>query len=166
MNAAFDVYLAMSNALRDDLEAILRSEDLSQSYRRNFIRASSSLIEGYAHCFRAICDIGLVTGPGDLTTDEVAALRDEHSLGAKDRTKFTLRAVYKMLKLPGPPDFSDRGWVQARTFLEKRDAVMHPKSMRNLELPDGEWNEVKDGAIWLFGQLFGVMEQLAVTHGA
>ena len=50
MDAAFDNYFAHSDVLRSDLIALLDSESASQHWRRNCIRVSASLIEGYAHC--------------------------------------------------------------------------------------------------------------------
>ena len=50
MDAAFDNYFALSDVLRSDLIALLDSESASQHWRRNCIRVSASLIEGYAHC--------------------------------------------------------------------------------------------------------------------
>jgi len=166
MDAAFDGYFAMSDALRDDVEAILRSDDGSQSFRRNFIRAACALGEGYAACFREICAIGLETGPGDLTADEVKALLDERSLDSVERTKFTLRAAYKMLQLPAPPNFGDGGWVNAQVLLTKRDGLMHPKSMDELTVNDAHWEKIYEGTRWLFGQLFGLVDQLRLKHGS
>lgn len=57
MDAAFDNYFALSNELREDLSALLDSESDSQHWRRNYIRVSASLIEGYAHCFREMCAV-------------------------------------------------------------------------------------------------------------
>ena len=166
MDAAFDRYFAMSDALRNDLEAILGSEDESQSFRRNFVRVTCALGEGYASCFREICAIGLETGPGDLSTREVKALQDERSLDSIERAKFTLRAAYKMLQLPSPPDFGDRGWASAQTLLLKRDGLMHPKSMDDLTISDSQWEAVHEGARWLLTQLFGLVEQLQRKYGA
>lgn len=165
MDVAFDLYLTMSPALQDDVEAILKAEDGTQSYRRNFIRAACSLVEGYVHCFREIARIGLATGPGDLTSDEVVALSDERSLGSADRTRLTLRAAFKMLQLPEPPEFGNTGWANARCLLSKRDLLMHPKSAEDLAVPDALWDEIYAGTSWLFAKLFGFMEQLALKHG-
>jgi hypothetical protein len=165
MDAAFDRYLAMSDALQDDVEAILTADDGSQSHRRNLIRAASALVEGYGSCFREICAIGLETGPGNLNSREVRALEDERSLGSADRTKLTLRAAYKMLQLPRPPKFGDPGWPKAKKLLKKRDALMHPKTVQDLSVPDEEWDEINEGVRWLFAQLFGLVKQLAEKHG-
>ena len=166
MDAAFDRYFVMSDALRNDLEAILRSDDGSQSFRRNFIRAACALGEGYAGCFREICAIGLETGPGDLTSNEVKALQDERALDSVERTKFSLRAAYKMLQLPAPPNFAEKGWANAQVLLTKRDGLMHPKSMDDLTVDDAHWEEIYKGTGWLFSQLFGLVDQLRLKHGA
>ena len=57
MDAAFDNYFALSDVLRSDLIALLDSELASQHWRRNYIRVSASLIEGYAHCLREMCAV-------------------------------------------------------------------------------------------------------------
>lgn len=49
MDAAFENYFALSYLLRDDLVALLETESESQHWRRNYIRVSASLVEGYAH---------------------------------------------------------------------------------------------------------------------
>jgi hypothetical protein len=166
MDAAFDRYFEMSAVLKNDLASILDSDDGSQSFRRNFVRAACALSEGHLSCFRGICAIGLETGPGDLTADEVKALQDERAMTASDRTKFTLRATYKMLKLPDSPSFSDSGWASAQLLLTKRDVLMHPKCMSHLLVADGEWGKIKEGTQWLFAKLFGVVIQLARVHSA
>lgn len=166
MDAAFDNYFAMSDALRDDVEAVLRCDDGSQSFRRNFVRAACALGEGNSACFREICAIGLETGPGDLSEMEVSALQDERSMSSAARAKFTLRAAYKMLQLPLPPNFGDIGWNNAQILLAKRDCLMHPKSVEDLEITDVQWAKVYEGAQWLFTQLFGLVEQLQQKQGA
>jgi hypothetical protein len=165
MDAAFESYFAMSAALQEDVEAILRIDDDSQSYRRNFIRAACSLIEGYGHCFRTICAIGLETGPGRLSEKEVTALKDERSFGSADRTRLTLRAAFRMLELPRSPQFGDPGWSKAKALLRKRDALRHPKSAEDLVVSDASWSDIFEGAQWLFAQLFSFIEQLATKHG-
>lgn len=165
LDAAFDKYFAMSRLLQDDVEALLRDEDDSQSSRRNFVRAAASLIEGYAQCFREMAEVGLETGAGPLSAKEIAVLRDERGFGSADRVKYTLRATYKLFQLPEVPQFSEQGWSDAQTLLEKRDSLMHPKTVNDLAVSDQSWERIHNGAVWLFAQLFGFMEQLAKAHG-
>jgi len=165
LDAAFDKYFAMSNLLQDDIEALLDVKDDSQNSRRNFIRAAAALIEGYAHCFREMCEVGVGTGAGPLTSKEVQVIQAERSFDSAERIKLTLRAAYKLFQLLSVPEFGDQGWHHAQTLIEKRDRLMHPKSIEDLEVPDDLWDDVHKGTVWLFRQLFGFMEQLAIVHG-
>jgi hypothetical protein len=165
MDAAFDKYFAMSKMLGADVELLLQDESDTQSSRRNFIRAASTLVEGYTHCFREMCAVGVVTSPASLSEEEVKALTFERKLGSIERTKLTVRATYKLFELPDVPNFGVRGWEQAQRLLDKRDRLMHPKSVQDLEVADDEWNDIHLGVEWLFEQLFGFMEQLARIHG-
>jgi hypothetical protein len=165
MDAAFDKYFAMSNILQDDIEVLLDVKDDSQNSRRNFIRAAAALIEGYAHCFREMCELGVATGAGPLTSKEVQVIQAERSFDSAERIKLTLRAAYKSFQLPSVPEFGDEGWQHAQILIEKRDRLMHPKSVKDLEVPDALWADIHEGTKWLFRQLFGFMEQLAIVHG-
>lgn len=57
LDAAFENYLALSQALREDVEALLDCEVNSQHWRRNFIRVSASLIEGHIHVLKESLEI-------------------------------------------------------------------------------------------------------------
>ena len=85
MDAAFDKYFAMSNILQDDIAVLLDVKDDSQSSRRNFIRAAAALIEGYAHCFREMCEVGVATGAGPLKSKEVQVIQAERSFDSAER---------------------------------------------------------------------------------
>lgn len=165
LDAAFDGYFGMSKVLQRDMEVLLNGDDGSESSHRNFIRAAASLIEGYTHCFREMCEVGLETGPGTLSEKEVFVLKNERSFSSADRVKYTLRGTYKMFQFPSVPEFSGRGWEGAQALLDKRDALMHPKSVEDLSVSEKQWLPIHDGAVWLFKQLFGFMAQLATAHG-
>jgi hypothetical protein len=165
LDAAFDKYFAMSNILQDDIEALLNVNDDSQNTRRNFIRAAAALIEGYAYCFREMCEVGIATGAGPLTSKEVEVIQAERSFDSTDRLKLTLRAAYKSFQLPSVPEFGDEGWQHTQALIEKRDRLMHPKNAEDLEVPDALWADIHEGTKWIFRQLFSFMEQLAIVHG-
>lgn len=166
MDAAFDRYFAMSPMLRDDINHLFSGDDNSQSDRRNFIRAASALIEGYTNCFREMCQVGLETGRGTLNDKEVRALTDERTFSSVDRLKYTLRAVYKLFQLPSIPEFGKAGWTDAQALIEKRDKVLHPRSIEDLAVTDDLWTQLRSGLVWVFQQLFGFIEQLASVHGS
>jgi len=165
LDAAFDMYFAMSKDLQGDITALIHDEEDSQSSRRNFIRAASALMEGYARCFREMCQVGIETGAGPPTSQEVKILRSERSFHSAERVKLTLQAAYKLFQLPALPEFRGEDWRNAQRLLEKRNKLMHPKSAEDLEVTDELWHDVYYGAIWLFKQLFGFIEQLAIVHG-
>jgi hypothetical protein len=114
---------------------------------------------------KVMWQVGLETGPGTLSADDVKALTDERGLGANDRTKFTIRGTYKLFDLPHAPDFSERGWQHAQTLLAKRDQLMHPKSLSDFAVSDAEWETIYEGTTWLFSPLLGFIGQLAQAHG-
>jgi hypothetical protein len=155
----------MSELLQSDMEALLAGDSKSQSLRRNFVRAACSLIEGYAHCFREMCQVGLATGPGSLSADEAKVLTDERAFGSTDRVKLTVRAIFRLFELPKTPDFSERGWLQAQQLFNKRHRLMHPKSVEDLAVSDEQWDTLYDGATWIFRQLFSFMSELARVPG-
>jgi hypothetical protein len=165
MDAAVDKYFAMSEILQSDMEALLADGSDTQSSRRNFIRAAASLIEGYTHCFREMCQVGLATGAVTLTPNEASVLTTERGFGSAERTKLTIRATYKLFELPEVPDFGVRGWQGAVALLDKRDSLMHPKSVEDLDVSEAQRHAVHEGAIWILKQLFGFMSQLARVHG-
>jgi len=165
MDAAFDRYFAMSELLQSDMEALLVGDPKSQSLRRNFVRAACSLVEGYAHCYRDMCQVGVAAGPGPLNADETKVLTDERAFGSTDRVKLTVRAIFKLFELPNAPDFSQKGWPQAQALFDRRDRLTHPKSVADLVVADEHWDIVYDGAAWIFEQLFSFMRELNRVHG-
>lgn len=154
MDAAFDNYLALSDVLMDDLNALLESESNSQHWRRNFIRVSASLIEGYAHCFREMCVVGLVCTAPEINQKEKRVLLSEQSLDANERIKLTLRVAYKLFELQPAPNFGGSEWSRAKRVLEKRHLLMHPKNSEDLNISDELWKELREDAIWLIKQFF------------
>lgn len=165
MDDAFDNYFAVSEALKADVTALLREDLLDQSPRRNFIRAAAALMEGYAHCFRCLCQVGIASGPGQLSKKEFQVLRNEKDFSSSQRLKLTLRATYKLFELSSAPDFGDSSWENTQLLLDKRDKVMHPKSAKDIEVSDELWILIHEGAVWGFTQLFGFIEKLAREHG-
>lgn len=165
MDAAFDNYLALSSILRTDLAALLESETDSQSWRRNFVRVSASLIEGYAHCFREMCAISFECIAPELNSKEREVLCSERSFSANERIKLTLRLAYKLFELEPAPNFGGPEWPRAQRVLLKRHALMHPKTPTDLEVPNDLWLELRDDVTWLVEQLFNFVAALNEKHG-
>ena len=89
MDEAFDNYFALSKLLTSDVELLLQDNTDSQSFRRNFVRAAAALTEGYLHCFRDMCQVGLDSGKGPLSEKEFRVLQEERSFDSISRVKLT-----------------------------------------------------------------------------
>ena len=59
MEDAFDNYFALSEVMAGDLKQLLAMDVEAAHFRRNFIRSSAALFEGYAHCLREMCVLSL-----------------------------------------------------------------------------------------------------------
>jgi hypothetical protein len=155
MTIALDNYLALSPLLQADMKALCECKTEMQQWRRNFIRVSASLIEGYAHCLRELCAVSFkCDNVPELTEKERKVIESEREFGAVKRIKFSLRAAYKLFGLTPAPDFGNSKWSNASCLWEKRDGLMHPKTPADLELDDGLWNKLYEGVAWLLEQLF------------
>lgn len=166
MDAAFDNYFALTEVLRGDLVEMLDMESDSQHWRRNYIRVSASLIEGYAHCLREMCAVSFECVAPEIGKKEAEVLRSERSFDANERIKVTLRVAYKLFELQPVPNFGGSEWPRAQRVLEKRHLLMHPKNPADLEVPDYLWNELRGGVTWLIEQLFNFIAALQEKHGA
>lgn len=166
MDAAFDNYLKLSDLLRDDLAALLDTESESQHWRRNYIRVSASLIEGYAHCLREMCAVSFECVAPEIGKKETEVLRSERSFDANERIKLTLRVAYKLFELQQPaPNFGGPEWPRAQRVLAKRHLLMHPKTPADLEVSDNLWNELRGDVTWMIEQLFNFISALNEKHG-
>jgi hypothetical protein len=83
MDNAFDNYFAMSIVLRDDLAEICKIKNEDQHWKRNLIRTSSALFEGYTNCLREMCVISFECRAPKLTKKETAALRFERKFSCE-----------------------------------------------------------------------------------
>ena len=164
MDRAFDNYLALSDLLRSDLEALMEGESRSPSWRRNFIRITAALVEGYAHCFRQMCAVSSHSEAPAISTKERAVILDEAGFDTTDRLKLTLRAAYKLFDLTPVPHFGGQDWAKAQLALDKRHKLMHPKTPEDLAVPDESWEELREGVIWMLEQLFNFIAMLKKKH--
>jgi hypothetical protein len=158
---AVDNYLDLSPVLQSDMTALLDCETETQHRRRNFVRASASLIEGYAHCLREMCVpsfqcIGVLA----ITAKERRVILSEKGCSTVDRIRLTLRSAYKLFELGPPPNFGSQEWLFAQRLFKKRDGLMHPKTIGDLAISDTFWNELRNGITWLMEQLFNFFSLL------
>ncbi len=164
MDAAIDNYFALSDVLREDLLALLETESDSQHWRRNYVRVSASLIDGYAHCLREMCAVSLECVAPEISENEFEVVRSERSFSANERIKLTLRAAYKLFELQPAPNFGGREWRRAKRILETRNHLMHPKAPVNLEITNELWSELRGDVTWLVEQLFDFITALQKKH--
>lgn len=165
MDAAFDNYFQLSRVLQEDMNALLDDETNTQHWRRNFIRTSAALIEGYAHCLREMCAVvSFECIAPEITKKEAAVLQSERSMDANERIKRTLRVAYKLFELAPAPNFGGHEWPKAQRILEKRHLLMHPKAPVDLEITDDLWNELRGDITWLVEQLFNFFSLLKEKH--
>jgi hypothetical protein len=76
MGDAFDNYFVLSEILTTDLKRLLDGDVDDGPSRRNLVRSGAALFEGYAHCLREMCVLGLeCTGTPQLSRKEVKILR-------------------------------------------------------------------------------------------
>ena len=165
MDAAFDNYFELSKVLQVDMNALLDGENDTQHWRRNFIRASAALIEGYAHCLRDMCAVSFECVAPEITKKESAVLRSEKGFDANDRLKFTLRAAFKLFELAPAPNFGGNEWQRAKGVLGKRHLLMHPNTPADLDVSDELWKEIREDVMWLMEQLFNFFALLHQKHG-
>ncbi len=165
MDVAFDNYFLLSNILQADMDMLLDAENDSQHWRRNFIRVSASLIEGYAHCLREMCVVSFECIAPEISKKESGVLQSERSVNANERIRRTLRVAYKLFQLMPAPNFGGNEWPRAQRVLTKRHLLMHPKIPADLEVPDDLWNEMREDVAWLMEQLFNFFLLLEQKHG-
>lgn len=149
-------YLNLSEILSSDLMEITENESNDESWKRNYIRVVSALLEGDSYCFKQMSVIGLECESPTITKKEEKALKSGIGFTAIEQIKLVLRATYKMFNLGTPPDFSAQEWKDSITFFNKRHSLMHPKSPSDLEIPDSEWPNIRNGANWLIKQHFNI----------
>ena len=152
MTEALDNYLELSDILMKDLRSLLGSKSESQHWRRNYIRVSASLIEGYTHCYREMCQIGL-DFPNSLSNKEKKVLSSEQGFATDERFKLSLRAAYKLFGLEPLPDFGGLDWQRAKLYFEKRHQLMHPKNKVDFQVSGESWKDLYEGCVWLIEQL-------------
>lgn len=164
MGSTFENYFELSTILLDDMNSLLDIDNDSQQWRRNFIRVSASLIEGYTHSIREMCAVGLKCLAPDVSSREREVIESETSFGAADRIKLTLRAAYTLFELQPAPAFGGNEWLDAQRVLKKRDSLMHPKIASDLHVSDDENKEFREATAWLMAQFFSIFSLLQVRH--
>lgn len=152
-------FLALSKVLDNDLKDLLKTEDSSDSWKRNYIRVSIALIEGYCYCLREFCLVALETGIV-LSNKRSKAIKNESKCSTNDRIKLTIQSAYEVFKLESSPDFSRSEWQKAKKGINKRNELMHPKSLEGLNVSSTQWDEFKTGIDWLVYATTTIIEKI------
>jgi len=166
MDAAFDNYFKLSQILQGDMNDLLDGENDSQHWRRNFIRSSAALVEGYAHCLRDMCAVCFECVSPEISKKETEVILNEKNFDVNDRIKLTLRVAYKLFELSPAPNFGGNEWPRAQQILAKRHLLMHPKTPSDLAITDESWEDIRRDTIWLIEQLFNFFSLLYEKHGS
>lgn len=154
--------MKLTNILMKDLEELFKIEANDESWYRNFIRCSASLIDGFIWSLKEIALVALdmYTCPeinietGELFTNkEAKALLEPDALGAKERIKFTLRIAYNVLQLEPLPNFSSKEWEEVLSLIDKRNELMHPKNPESLKISSDSFEQYRSSVKWLLNEL-------------
>lgn len=163
MAAAFSNFIDLAYVLMSDIMELTETdyESRSQSWRRNYVRASIALIEGYGHCLREICAVGVsACSMPSISPKERQVLHAESGFDTSERIKLTLRVAYKLFELHPAPDLAGREWTQAKWALQKRHLLMHPKTPADMDIPDELWKQLRAATDWLIDQHFSFLKLL------
>ena len=161
MEDIFDAYFAMSDSLRDDVSYLLdRRQDCNPVWRRAFIRAVVPLIEGLTYSYLCICH-----ADPNLSADERVELDPNRKQATSDRIKLCLNSIFSVLDIAPAPDFSGKGWCNARRLIGARDMLMHPKGPESLEFGESDWKQIYDGTVWLLGEFFRLPDLMQSKFG-
>ena len=145
--------------------------DPSAFHKRNFVRTTFALMDGFAFQLRQVTLATLENT--DLVSDgDRAILREERyhlsSQGIPEVKEnfqktlpmilFSLRVYAKNHGSDFTPDTSLNGWNCLRQAVEIRDRVTHPKSMTDLDINDDVGHVFAEGVHWWDDMLGRLLE--------
>ena len=154
IQASFDTalvgYLKLSVSLTGELNYLFEhhEDDQNQYWRRTFVRASWSLVDGYIYALREMCRV-LAPLRADVIgrSDGDLSINDRQEIG--DKIKSVLKLAVKIFDLSVPLNFGGSEWVAVRDSIEKRHNVVHPRSAAIIFIADDEWKKQKDAISWV-----------------
>jgi hypothetical protein len=158
-------WIEVSNLLIRDIESLVDvfHDDWShQSFRRMFVRACWTLIEGEVFCLKQFTLRACELGGKSLTSSEHKLLSEVLMLGddsgrlkreavresTHENLKQTLKIATSKFELGWTPDFSNQGWASLRRSLDLRHRVTHPKIAAELAISNGELDAHRSGFAW------------------
>ncbi|MEM1144412.1 MAG: hypothetical protein AAGI88_17670 [Pseudomonadota bacterium] len=155
LKEALDDYFDVCVALQADLQDLLNTETASAAWRRNFVRVSMTVLEGHAQSFRRLCSVALECDSPELTRKEVLLLRKERAFSVNERLKLTLNVAYKLFELEPASGLDGHEYFAALRLMKKRQEILQPKVLRDLDLGEDTWVEVYESTKWLLGLFDG-----------
>lgn len=164
MSDAFNNYIDLAYVLVEDLDKLTENEENSASWRRNYVRIATSLIEGYGHCFRELSAVALKLEHPPISKLEENAIKSGFGLTSPERAKLTLSATYKLFDISSLPNFEDYEWDKAMEIFEKGNQIMHPKTCDDLEISDESFSKLRESANWLIKHHFQVFKYFYEKH--
>ncbi|HEV8326341.1 MAG TPA: hypothetical protein VGQ08_02565 [Nitrospiraceae bacterium] len=142
-------YLKLSDSLTGELNYLFEhhEDDQNQYWRRTFVRASWSLVDGYIYALREICRV-LAPLRADVIgrPDRDLLINDHQEIG--DKIKSVLKLAVKIFDLSVPLNFGGSAWVAVRDSIEKRHNVVHPTSAATIFIAYDEWKKQKEAISW------------------
>jgi len=162
-NDAIENYLALSNTLDEDLKAIINGDNDSVTWKRNFIRVAIAVIEGNCHCLREFCEVAMGAGQ-QISKKRQKAITDERSCSASERIKYNIQSAYVVFEIDHAPNFDGVEWSYAKEAITKRDKLIHPRTIQDLEITESKWPQHHCGVIWLIQNLISFIEAVTLKY--
>lgn len=150
---SFDIavvgYIKLSDSCIAELNYLHENheDDANQYWRRTFIRASWSLVDGDIYALKEMCrSIAQLRSDDIGKSDENLLNSDRQEMG--DKIKGVLKLAVKIFDLSVTLDFGGSDWTTVKLSIEKRHNVVHPKSVDTIMVTDDEWKQQKDAIGW------------------
>jgi hypothetical protein len=158
------VYTILNADLKAAQSATLR--DPTEFNKRTLVRTCAALVEGLAYQLRQVT-LASLKNTQLLTLGDRATLTEvKYQLSAQGTVQerdnfqstlpqllFSLRIYAKNHGADFDPNTSDNGWNCLRKAFALRDRLMHPKSLADLEVTDGDGEEFAAGVQWWDSQI-------------
>ncbi|MCC7113679.1 MAG: hypothetical protein IT520_04755 [Burkholderiales bacterium] len=180
---SLDELLDMNTLLREDINCLLDKFDsdwASQTFRRLVVRACWSHIEAVVFGLKQISLTAQNLGSGDISGKTRAFLEERQIVvnTVGDATiisvradtiknvKLTLKLAARLFDVSWQPQFSGSEWPLFRESVQIRHRITHPKSLKELEITDDEYDSHKTAYLWFTGGFTRFLESMLSKHGA
>ena len=149
LDAALVGYLNLSASSMAEINYLLahHEDDSNQYWRRTFIRAAWSLIDGDIYALKEMCrSVKELRADVIKNSDEELLSSDRQETG--DKIKGVLKLARTIFDLPITLDFAGTEWATVGLAIEKRHNIVHPKSVDTLVITDDQWKQQKEAIGW------------------